>query len=66
MEKFKATNKKVAANKEDAESAYKKTVISFDKGGMWQPLTPPEKDSKGKRIYCEDDACSLHLHSLSF
>jgi hypothetical protein len=35
MEKFKATNRKVAANKESAESAYKKTVISFDKGGIW-------------------------------
>lgn len=43
----------------------KKTVISFDKGGMWYPLTPPERDSEGKRIVCPDISCSLHLHSIS-
>lgn len=35
MEKFRATNKKVAANKNTPETAYKKTVITFDKGGEW-------------------------------
>jgi len=35
IEGFKATNKKIAANKNTPETAYKKTVITFDKGGEW-------------------------------
>ena len=44
----------------------KKTMISFNKGGIWQPLTPPLKDLNAKKIICPDiDTCSLHLHSIS-
>ena len=45
---------------------FKKTVITFDKGGMWSPLAPPEIDSKGVNIICakNDISCSLHLHSV--
>ena len=44
---------------------FKKTLISFDKGGMWKPIQAPIKDSKGKKIYCPNDECTLHLHSAS-
>eukprot|EP00331_Platyophrya_macrostoma_P012271 CAMPEP_0176421916 /NCGR_PEP_ID=MMETSP0127-20121128/9447_1 /TAXON_ID=938130 /ORGANISM="Platyophrya macrostoma, Strain WH" /LENGTH=888 /DNA_ID=CAMNT_0017802715 /DNA_START=25 /DNA_END=2691 /DNA_ORIENTATION=+ len=44
---------------------FKQTRISFDKGGMWSPLTPPKKDALGEVIECEDKVCSLHLHSMS-
>ena len=41
------------------------TVISFDKGSIWRPLSPPEFDSLGLPIACEDPPCHLHLHSFS-
>jgi len=48
---------------------YKKTMISFDKGGIWQPLSPPYKNCDGERIVCKtssaEEFCSLHLHSIS-
>ncbi|CAD8167582.1 unnamed protein product [Paramecium pentaurelia] len=39
---------------------YKKTFISYDRGGQWHPLKAPEIDSKGDEIQCSGD-CSLHL-----
>lgn len=47
------------------ETEFKKTVITFDKGGRWHPLTAPERDSEGKKIICEDEDCSLHLNSIT-
>jgi len=41
----------------------KKTVISFDNGGYWRPLTPPTVDSDNQPIVCE--GCSLHLHGIT-
>ena len=29
------------------------TLITFDKGGRWQPVTPPAVDSTGVPIHCE-------------
>jgi hypothetical protein len=40
--------------------AFKKTFISFDKGGNWHPLRSPSRDSEGHGIVCQGD-CSLHL-----
>ncbi len=41
-------------------------MITFDKGGIWKPLSPPLKDSTGKKIVCDvSQGCSLHLHSVS-
>lgn len=31
---------------------FKKTKITFDKGGIWKPLSAPLKDSSGKKIVC--------------
>ncbi|CAD7952931.1 unnamed protein product [Amoebophrya sp. A25] len=39
-----------------------RTVISFDKGGSWSRITPPDFDSLGQRITCQTAECSLHLH----
>lgn len=42
-----------------------KTLITFNKGGTWQTLKAPEKTSSGRNFKCQDDECSLHLHSFS-
>lgn len=43
-----------------------RTVISMDKGGQWQYLKPPAKDSRGKPVVCEDSTqCYLHLHGIT-
>lgn len=64
-EEFDTAEAKQKKTKESIDQSYKKTAITFDKGGVWKPLTPPEKDSNGKRIYCKDEDCSLHLHSIT-
>jgi hypothetical protein len=66
LQSFKAVNKKVATNTNPPERSYIKSVITFDKGGEWKTLTPPEKDSEGKRVVCSDEECSLHLHLLTY
>lgn len=42
-----------------------RTVISFDKGGVWSYLKPPSVDSLGKKIDCPPDRCWLHLHGIT-
>lgn len=42
-----------------------RSVISFDKGGMWSYLKPPKIDSLGKKIECPPDRCWLHLHGIT-
>ncbi|KAF4691011.1 Sorl1p [Perkinsus olseni] len=42
-----------------------RTVISFDKGGVWSYLIPPRVDSRGKAIDCPRDRCFLHLHGIT-
>ncbi|KAM3137134.1 vacuolar protein sorting/targeting protein PEP1 [Paramecium bursaria] len=39
---------------------FKKTVITFDKGGVWHPIKAPEYDYQGYKLNCRGD-CSLHL-----
>lgn len=60
-----STNSGKKTKKETQESIEKRTVITFDKGGVWRQLAAPERDSLGKKTRCDDDDCSLHLHSLS-
>jgi hypothetical protein len=40
------------------------TVITFNKGGKWTPLTAPERDSSGKKYDCGEN-CYLHLHGVN-
>jgi len=56
---------KTPANSPHYSLPRQQTVISFDKGGIWQPLSPPYLDSQGRKFSCEDSSCSLHLHSFS-
>ena len=47
-------------------SNYKQTRITFNKGGSWQPLTPPLKNMDGKPYHCPKNVdCYLHLNSHS-
>jgi Sortilin, neurotensin receptor 3,/Sortilin, neurotensin receptor 3, C-terminal len=41
-----------------------KTVITFDKGGIWSYLLAPETDANGKRMECGEN-CHLHLHGIT-
>ena len=57
---------KVIPNKRMQDlDAFKVSYMTWDKGGMWERITPPKFDADGDRIECEDKDCSLHLHSLS-
>ncbi|XP_061619862.1 VPS10 domain-containing receptor SorCS2 isoform X3 [Phyllopteryx taeniolatus] len=39
-----------------------RTVITYNKGRDWQPLTPPTTNMNGKTITCKAPDCHLHLH----
>ncbi|KAK2572594.1 VPS10 domain-containing receptor SorCS1 [Acropora cervicornis] len=41
---------------------YLKSVITYNKGGHWYPLTAPLQDHTGASTRCYPPACSLHLH----
>ena len=43
----------------------KKTVISFDRGAIWNYLAIPEKDAFGRPIKSCGKGCHLHLHGYS-
>lgn len=47
------------------EESVVRTVISFDKGGLWSYLKPPTVDSLGKPLDCPVDKCWLHLHGIT-
>lgn len=58
----------VVANADDVvkKQAEKKlkTYITFNDGGSWNTLPPPDRDESGKKIKnCK--GCSLHLHSYT-
>ncbi|PFH32063.1 putative sortilin [Besnoitia besnoiti] len=42
-----------------------RTVISFDKGGVWSYLKAPKVDSRGQKIDCHPDHCWLHLNGIT-
>lgn len=53
-------------NKNAKKLPDRKSVITFNGGGDWQPLSPPEKSAAGKKIKCDaNQGCSLHLHNFS-
>jgi hypothetical protein len=39
---------------------YKRSQITFDRGGNWHTLSAPSKDSDGTETNCKGE-CSLHL-----
>ncbi|KAG9345536.1 hypothetical protein JZ751_008680 [Albula glossodonta] len=38
------------------------TLITYNKGRDWNPLTPPATDLNGKPVNCKPPDCHLHLH----
>jgi len=41
-------------------------LITHNKGATWEPIKPPTKTSKGKKISCFiEDGCSLHFEIYS-
>jgi hypothetical protein len=67
VEKFKTRRRKSTSEKEqktgnqfDNLDSYKKTVVSFDRGGEWHPMKAPKYDYRGQPLSCNGD-CSLHL-----
>ncbi len=55
-----------SADKKKHESidSYKKSMISYDKGGFWYPIPAPEYDIDGKKLDCHGE-CSLHLRGFT-
>merc|ERR1719265_1817919 len=65
-----ATDQKRGTNVKKAGKDEKvvRTVISFDKGGVWSYLKPPRVDSLGNPYECAGKSaedCSLHLHGTT-
>jgi hypothetical protein len=55
------------ANQEDQDlNNHIRTFITFNKGGKWELIKAPEKDSAQKETKCQlEDGCSLHLQMYS-
>ena len=61
-------NKISAKQKMNQMMDFIETYITFNKGGLWHRLKPPETDLNGKPFPCSNSTtthCSLHLHSVS-
>ncbi|KAK9765550.1 vacuolar protein sorting/targeting protein PEP1 [Basidiobolus ranarum] len=55
-------------NPNEAKSGNKKkirSVITHDNGRTWKTLKPPATDSKGQKVTCQGEACSLNIHSYT-
>jgi len=62
-DKRKSLNTRAPINKTELTIELKehiRTVITFNKGGSWQYLSPPKIDSEDRKIVCKDD-CYLNL-----
>jgi hypothetical protein len=58
----------VVANPEDVEISGRKKLqsrITHNDGATWRPLTPPSKDSLGRKYDCTKTSCSLQLHGYT-
>jgi len=60
-----AVDKKRSVKAKGKDESIVRTVISFDKGGIWSYLKPPKVDSTGKQIDCPPERCWLHLHGVT-
>lgn len=68
LEKAAATtevDKRRSARAKGKDETVVRTVISYDKGGVWSYLKPPTVDSLGKKIECPPEKCWLHLHGIT-
>ncbi|KAF7333876.1 Sortilin [Mycena venus] len=58
----------VVADPQEAVLTGKKvlqTRITHNDGGVWGPLIPPWKDSRGDEYNCKTTSCALHLHGYT-
>ena len=46
----------------NVRNAPKRTVISFNNGGSWELVTPPDYYKNGTPVNCQPPLCSLHFH----
>jgi len=60
-----AVDKRRSSRSKGKDETVVRSVISFDKGGVWSYLKPPKVDSVGKKIDCPPDRCWLHLHGIT-
>ncbi|KAK6173276.1 hypothetical protein SNE40_016756 [Patella caerulea] len=52
----------IASQVKNSSLTDQQSLITFDKGGEWQPLLAPERNSKGESTNCSMyEACSLHV-----
>jgi len=61
----KKSRKNRATSKDKAKI---KTVITFDKGGIWSYLDAPKTDARGEATNCHgggETGCHLHLHGIT-
>ncbi|RKP09905.1 hypothetical protein THASP1DRAFT_13625, partial [Thamnocephalis sphaerospora] len=42
-----------------------RSLITYDNGRTWKPLTAPKKDPSGRTYRCPSPPCSLSLHSFT-
>lgn len=55
---------KSSSSEENSYKDFIKSMISFNKGGNWDYIRAPDRDSQGKLYDC-DQNCFLHLHGVS-
>lgn len=62
--KMDESNHKSGKKAEDLAKDFVTTLITFNKGGAWERIKPPQRDLEGKLYDCEDE-CYLNLHGVS-
>ena len=59
----------IVANVEEVEHSPRpkkiKSLITFDDGRSWSPISPPSRDASNNPIKCPGEECALHLYSVS-
>ena len=54
-------NQYVRSNPSQTNSPIR-TLITFNNGGRWRLVEPPDVDVNGNAVSCEPPSCSLHFH----
>lgn len=66
VEKLRMRRKRISEEKDyktkqsDRLDTYRRSVITYDKGGQWHQIKAPKYDHQGQPLQCNGD-CSLHL-----
>ena len=66
MEQDSMEEKKHAKKTEDSHKDFIKTLITFNKGGVWKRMEAPSRDVQGKKYDCEPNkTCYLNMHGVT-